>query len=240
MDRYSNGIEDKVHVLIVEDEAIIAMDINQCLLEFGYEVDEVATTTDEAIFYIEKYQPNIVLMDIKLKSSIDGTEIVELIQEKYNIPVIYLSSYTDDETIRRASLTKPYGYIVKPIDENRLNTSIVMALSRFEADQKNSSGEVLEINKNYSYNVKSKSLYFLGKKVELTKKESEFFIYMIANLDNVVTYEKIVKNLWYDDEVPVSTLRSLVRRVRFKLTEDLIENVSSVGYKISKKIKEDF
>jgi len=235
MDRYSNGIEEKNHVLIVEDEAIIAMDINQCLLEFGYVVDEVATTTDEAILYIQKYKPNIVLMDIKLKGSMDGTEIVELIQEKYRVPVIYLTSYTDEATINRASLTKPYGYIVKPVDENRLHTSIIMALSRFGAEQQNLNGEIIKLNENYSYNLKSKNLYFLGEKVKLTKKESEFFLYMIENLGKTVHYEKILKRLGYDDIAPIATLRSLVRRVRYKLVEDLIENISSTGYRITKK-----
>jgi DNA-binding response OmpR family regulator len=235
MDRYSNGLEEDIHVLIVEDETIIAMDINQCLLEFGYIVDEVASTTDEAILYVQKHLPNIVLMDIKLKGSKDGTEIVELIQEKYNIPVIYLTSYTDDETIKKASLTKPYGYVVKPIDENRLNTSIIMALSRFNAEQKSLHGEVVQITDNYTYNIKSKILCYEKEKVKLTKREGEFFSYMIENVGKAVNYEKIIKNVWYSDDVPVSTLRSLVRRVRYKLKEEVIENISSIGYRISKK-----
>lgn len=234
MDRYSNRLDEEVHVLIVEDEAIIAMDINQCLLEFGHIVDEVATTTDEAMLYVQKYKPNIVLMDIKLQGSIDGTEIVKSIQEKYNIPVIYLTSFTDDETIKKASLTNPYGYIVKPVNEDRLKASIIMALSRFQSEQENLKGEVIKINQSYSYNVKKASLFCLGQKVKLTKKEGEFFVYMIENLDKAVSYDKIIKTLWYNDEVPVSTLRSLVRRVRDKLSDDLIENVSSIGYKISK------
>ena len=115
-------------------------------------------------------------LDIKLKGSMDGTEIVELIQEKYKVPVIYLTSYTDDATINKASLTKPYGYIVKPVDENRLHASIIMALSRFGAEQQNKNGEIIKLNEYYSYNLKSKNLYFLGEKVKLTKKESKFFV----------------------------------------------------------------
>ncbi|HIP30769.1 MAG TPA: response regulator transcription factor [Sulfurospirillum arcachonense] len=73
-------------------------------------VDEVASTTTEALVYVEKYKPNIVLMDIKLNGSPDGTEVVEAIQQKYKVPVIYLISHSDEETLQRAQATKPYGY----------------------------------------------------------------------------------------------------------------------------------
>jgi DNA-binding response OmpR family regulator len=233
MDRHSNGLKDDIHVVIVEDETIIAMGIQQCLQEFGYIVDEVASTTEEAILYVEKYQPNIVLMDIKLKGSPDGTEVVEVIQQKYKVPVIYLTSHSDDETLQRAQATKPYGYIVKPIDENQLNISIKMVMSRIKDEQKKISGEVIKIGDSYTYNTKTKELYFLSQIVNLTKKESEFFSFMVFKLNNDVSYEEIIKNIWYSEDIPTATLRSLVRRVRHKLQEELIESISLTGYRIS-------
>ncbi len=225
-------MSENKHIIIVEDEAIIAMDIQHCLVDFGYVVDEVATTTDEAMFYIEKYLPNLVLMDIKLNDSADGTTIVDLIQTKFNIPVVYLTSFTDNETLKKAQSTKPYGYVVKPVDEKQLNSAILIALSRFEEEENSNNGEVIQLNSEYEYALKEKNLYHLNEKVNLTKKEGEFFFFMVSNRNKAVHYNKIIKELWDNDDVPTSTLRSLVRRVRDKLNDDLIENVSSEGYRI--------
>ncbi len=233
MDRHSNGLKDDIHVIIVEDETIIAMDIQQCLHEFGYKVDEVASTAEEAVFYVEKYQPDVVLMDIKLKGSPDGTEVVEIIQQMYKIPVIYLTSHSDDETLQRAQATKPYGYIVKPIDENQLNISIKMVIFRIEEERKKIKGELIKMGYGYTYNTKTNELYFLSEIVNLTKKEGEFFSFMVYKLNNDVSYEEIIKNIWYSEDIPTTTLRSLVRRVRNKLKEELIQSVSLTGYRIS-------
>ncbi len=233
MDRYSNGLKYNIHVIIVEDETIIAMDIQQGLERFGYIVDEVANTTEEAIFYVEKYKPNIVLMDIKLKGSSDGTEIVELIQKQHKIPVIYLTSHSDSETLQRAQATKPYGYIVKPLDENQLNITIRMAVSRFKEEQKEISGEIIELGENYTYNLKAKELFFLEEKVKFTEREGEIFAYMVANINSIVSYADILKNVWDSEDIPIPTLRSLVRRVRNKLTENLIDSIFLKGYIIS-------
>jgi DNA-binding response OmpR family regulator len=234
MDRHSNRIEKGIHVVIVEDEAIIAMDLQQCLQEFGYIVDEVVSTTEEAIFCVQKYQPDIVLMDIKLKGSSDGTEIVDEIQQKHRIPVIYLTSYSDDETLKRAKATKPYGYIVKPVDENQLNIAIMMVISRVKDEKKKLSGEIVSLGNSYTYDTEINELYYLVEKVNLTKKEGEFFSFMVGKLDSDVSYEEIIKNIWYSEDIPTSTLRSLVRRVRSKLSEDLIESISLTGYKVSR------
>ncbi len=233
MDKHSNRLEKDIHVVMVEDETIIAMDIQQCLEEFGYIVDEVASSTDEAIVYVEKYKPDIVLMDIKLNGGPDGIEVVDVIQQKYKVPVIYLTSYSDDSTLKRAELTKPYGYIIKPIDVNQLNIAIRMALSRYNEEQKEIGGETIKLSEQYTYNLKTKELYFLNEKVKLTEKEGEFFLYMVNNLNTIVPYSDIIKNVWYGEDISTSTLRSLVRRVRNKLHEELIQSIISKGYKIS-------
>lgn len=153
-------------------------------------------------------------MDIKLNGSPDGTEVVEAIQQKYKVPVIYLTSHSDEETLQRAQATKPYGYIVKPINESQLNISIKMVMSRVNDEQKKISGEVVKMGDSYTYNTKTKELYFLSQIVNLTKKEGEFFSFMVYKLNSDVSYEEIIKNIWYSENIPTATLRSLVRRVR--------------------------
>lgn len=223
-----------IHILLVEDETIIAMDIGRCLEEFGYIVDEVASSADEALLYVEKYKPNLVLMDICLEGEKDGTEVVDEIQQKYEIPVIYLSSYSDENTLTKAGKTKPYGYIVKPVDENQLNSTILIALSRFKEDMKKAHGKIIQLSPNYSYDLDKEELYHLGKVVEFTNREKKFISYMMEHLNRVIEYDKIILNVWGSEDIQTSTLRSLVRRVRDKLEDEIVENVSSKGYIIRK------
>jgi len=102
-------------------------------------------------------------MDIKLNGSPDGTEVVEAIQQKYKVPVIYLTSHSDEETLQRAQATKPYGYIVKPINESQLNISIKMVMSRVNDEQKKISGEVVKMGDSYTYILKQKNSIFYPK-----------------------------------------------------------------------------
>lgn len=118
----------KIRVLIVEDESIVAKDIQHRLESMGYDVFSIASTGKSAISRIEKNRADIVLMDIRLKSGMDGVEAAEQIHNRFNIPVVYLTAYADDLTLERAKVTEPYGYIIKPVEDTELKSSIELAL----------------------------------------------------------------------------------------------------------------
>ncbi len=123
----------KVEVLVVEDESIVAKDIQQSLEKLGYKVLGNAPTGENAITLAYEKKPDIVLMDIMLKGEYTGIEAAEKIKTGLNIPVIYLTAYADDATLEKAKVTEPYGYIIKPFKEVDLHTSIEMAL--YKADR---------------------------------------------------------------------------------------------------------
>jgi DNA-binding response OmpR family regulator len=123
-------------VLVVEDEILIAQDIQRTLIGFGYEVPFVAVTGSEAIHAAEARVPDIVLVDITLDGPLDGVQTGVKLQEKHRVPVVYLASHTDDALLERARDTGPYGYIVKPFTDRELRTSIEVALTRHEWDTK--------------------------------------------------------------------------------------------------------
>jgi two-component system, sensor histidine kinase and response regulator len=114
-------------VLIVEDERIIANDIKTTLNHWGHDTLSIVSTAEDALQSIAIKRPDIVLMDIKLKGKIDGIETGKRIKEQFNIPVIYLTAHADDAMIKRAKLTQPFGYIVKPFEEKSLHAAIEMA-----------------------------------------------------------------------------------------------------------------
>ncbi|MBN2442268.1 MAG: response regulator [Spirochaetales bacterium] len=118
----------KIKIMVVEDTYIVAKDIQDSLQELNYVVDHITDSGTEAINLAEKYNPDIILMDIKLKGAMDGIEAATIIKDQYNIPVIYLTAYADEYTLQRAKRTEPSGYIIKPYKREEIHSAIEMAL----------------------------------------------------------------------------------------------------------------
>jgi len=123
-------------ILIVEDEAIVAEDIRNSLQNLGYTISAVVSSGEEAITKIEEDMPDLVLMDTVLKGDMDGIEAAGQIHSRFNIPVVYLTAFTDKKTIERAKLTEPFGYIVKPFDDKELHTAVEMAIYKHKIESK--------------------------------------------------------------------------------------------------------
>jgi PAS domain S-box-containing protein len=125
-------MEESIHnnttnIFIVEDEKIVALDIAASLKSLGYNVTGMASSGMEAIDKIKKKIPDLILMDIRLKGDMDGITTAEAIHEDYDIPVIYLTAYADENTLERAKHTQPYGYLLKPYEKRVLHSTIEMA-----------------------------------------------------------------------------------------------------------------
>jgi two-component system NtrC family sensor kinase len=118
----------KKNILIIEDEAIIAMDIRKKLENNDYNVTGVAFSGEEAIRLARKHATDLVLTDIVLKGDMDGIEVANFMRSHWNIPVIFLTAHSDEKTIQRAKSTGPFGFLKKPVDDRELRASIEMAL----------------------------------------------------------------------------------------------------------------
>jgi diguanylate cyclase (GGDEF)-like protein len=121
-------------VLVVEDDAIVAKDIQQTLVELGYQVVAVVRTGRAALRAVGHSQPNLVLSDIRLRGDLDGIELASTIRERYGTPVVFLSSYSDDATLSRIGAAGSYGYLMKPFRNAELRASLELALRRRELD----------------------------------------------------------------------------------------------------------
>ena len=122
-------------ILVVEDEHIVAMGIKKMVKSLGYTVTGVASSGEDAISKAESTFPDVVLMDIMLKGDMDGVEAAGEIRERFDIPVVYLTAYSDNKILERAKKTEPFGYIVKPFDEKDLHSSIEIALHRHRTEK---------------------------------------------------------------------------------------------------------
>ncbi len=125
----------QIRVLVVEDEPLIAEDIRETLDNIDFQVSGVAYSCDDAIKELEQNTPDVVLLDVNLGSEKDGIQIAEIINKRFGIPFIYLTSYADRATIDRAKHTRPMGYVVKPFDERDLFTTLEIALFNFYQKQ---------------------------------------------------------------------------------------------------------
>ncbi|HQO39278.1 MAG TPA: response regulator, partial [Spirochaetota bacterium] len=129
-------------ILIVEDQLIIGLDLRLMLESLGYQITGIVGSGEECIEAVRREKPDLVLMDIMLSGEIDGIFTAELINREFDVPIIYLTAHSDENSLVRANLTEPYGYIVKPIDEKYLYSAIEIALHRFKLDRELKKSEI--------------------------------------------------------------------------------------------------
>lgn len=117
-------------LLIVEDEPIVALDLQQELEELGCDVTGLAESADAAMMSVEDNRPDLALMDIRIEGSMDGIQTARLLRHAYQLPVVFLTSYSDKEILDRAAREMPYGYLTKPFKGRALQATLSMALHR--------------------------------------------------------------------------------------------------------------
>lgn len=122
-------------LLIVEDQAIIAGDLEDKLVRGGYQICGIATTAEEALDLARRHRPALALMDIRLQGAMDGIQTADIMRRELDIPVIFLSAHSDELTLQRAKAVNPYGFLVKPFDERELRLNIAMAIRRHEDER---------------------------------------------------------------------------------------------------------
>lgn len=174
----------KTNILIVEDESIVAKDIQHSLKKLGYTVSGICSTGEDAIKTAEEVKPDLVLMDIMLKGDMNGIDAATEIREKLNVPIIYLTAYADEATLSKAKVSEPYGYIIKPFKEIDLHTSIEMAIYKHEKET--------DIKKERDFlfsiveNKETKDILFVKSNSRLVKVKTNDIYYIEALKDYVV------------------------------------------------------
>jgi len=168
-------------ILIVEDEAIIAQNIKSSLEIIGYQVVGHAMNGDKALDLFAHNEADLILLDISIKGSLSGIDLAKVIRKKYNIPFIYITSYSDKVTLDLVKETNPYGYIVKPFNDNDLKVNIELALHKHKQEQsfQTFSKESIEKRLNLSLTDREFSL-LIAFKNGLTYKEALSFAYHVC------------------------------------------------------------
>jgi CheY-like chemotaxis protein len=125
----------KAQILIVEDDWIVAEDIQTSLKKLGFSVSAIVPSGEEALKKAKEDNPDLVLMDIMLEGEMNGTEAAEQMRALFNIPVVYLTAYADEDMVERAKVTEPFGYVIKPFEDRELKTAIEIALYKHKMEK---------------------------------------------------------------------------------------------------------
>ena len=217
------------NILIVEDERIVAMEIESYLIKLGYTIVGICSTADEAYDRAISSEVDLILMDIYLIDS-SGIEATARIKEiKPDIPVIFLTAHMDEETIEQAIAVDPVSYLIKPFNRNELLVAIKIALKRSVFQKEIRVGEMV-LDREFSYDNEPFQLICCGEIISLSKKERMLLNLFLENKNRLVSNLMMEYELWPDQESNASRRRTLISRLRAKLKHKFIETSSSEGY----------
>jgi len=227
-------------VLIIEDEIIIGMEIRDIVKKLGYEVIGLAKNYSKSLELSRKTFPDIILSDINLKKSKSGIEAVTEICRIKQVPIIYLTAYSDEKTIKEASLTNPTNYILKPFKPEDIEVALKLAVCKMdhmsikeyvdELVKKNSNLKKLGLG--YIYDTLNGNLYYKNIPVRLGNKEKKLLDLLVNANGNIVPFRLIESEIWNDEIVSDNIIRVLLYRLRTKLEHKLIETIPSFGCRL--------
>ena len=226
-------INKNIKILVVEDEVVVAMEIKKVLVNSGFIVTDIVTNYDSALHSFKACKPNIIFMDINLDNSKNGIDIALEIQKHEDIPIIYLTAYSDDNTIYKAMQTNPVNYIVKPFKREDITSSIAQALYRIQNTSKVILNDDLKyIGEDYYFDMEDSKLYYQESHIRLSTNERKLLRLLVEADGKEISYSLIAEYLWNGRKASDSGFRSLVYRLRGKLNFRLIETIPAYGYRL--------
>ena len=222
----------KKQVLIVEDESIVALEISSYVKSLGYEVVGTTSNADDAVRLALAKKPDVILMDVRLKGDEDGISAANRIMDKENISIIYITAFSDDESIERAVETNPAAYLTKPFNRKELAAALKIAIKRSELQGEYTLVGDLKINDEFSFDFESRQLICCGEYIHLTRKEQDLLSLLLEAKKRIVDIYTIENRLWPEKIPNENTRRGLILRLRSKLKHQFIETVSGQGYRL--------
>jgi len=219
----------KADILIVEDESIVAMEIEEYLTDRGHRVIDICSSADEAYTMAVDNDIDLILMDIALieSSGIDASRRIREVKE--DIPIIFLTAFMDEEMIDRAIEINPVAYITKPFNFQELMIAIKIALKQNNKSY-NISQDTVKIDNEFSFNLIRSELIFCGEAIRLTKKEKTLLQLFLDKSNQIISNELIEYTVWGDTIVNDNARRILISRLRAKLKHKFIQAFSLEGY----------
>ena len=217
---------NKLKVLILEDNSIIALHISELLKSNGCEIIGISRSGEHAIKLASKTHVDLLIADINIDGALDGTQTAKNIQDTYKSNVIFLTAYKDDKTLQRASLVNFIGYLLKPFREDELIALIKMIKAKLKPKEK------IQLSDQYTYCLSNKEIYFSNEKVDLTTNEKVLLNLLISANNSIVHYETIDETIWYNEPKTTGNRRQLIHRLKHKLPDLEFVVEKNIGLKL--------
>lgn len=228
------------NVVVVEDEMMAQLLLKNILANLGIEEIETFTNGEDTLEWLRLAKCDLLLADINLKGAMDGIQMAQKILEKHDIPIIFITAYSDKETLEDALSISPFGYIVKPFSPSDIELQIRIGYQKFlqykskiDTDRViEDSRKMIKINDIFMFSLANNTLYKEGKPVTFSHKQNELVSVLCRNLNSIVVYSELEYILWGEEHHAPSALRTLVYAVRNLLPELQIISHSKAGYSI--------
>lgn len=223
----------KVKILVVEDETLIAMDIKNTIEKLGHEVTATVSNCLNAVNSVKNNKPDLLFMDINLgKNKKDGIETVIEIHKIANIPVVYITAFSDDVTINRAVETYPLSYLSKPYKREDIKSILILSIYKLKQKEFVNKNGFVHLGNDYYYDQKNERLYYKEELIQIGPQEKMLLSLLIEARGNIISSETILYNVWEGNEISESSVRTLVYRLRSKLNHQIIETIPYHGFRL--------
>jgi len=230
-------------IMIVEDEVITQRYLKNILGQYDIATVECYDNAKDALENIRQNSYEMILMDINIKGSMDGIQLAREILRTKNIPIVFITAHNDTETFQEVLELSPYGFIAKPFSSSDVEVAIQLAYKRYITYKENNVNKKVEVEKKteidiseeYIYSFVDNKLYHSGELIKLNTKQNKLLEVLSKNLNHVVSYDTLVDEIWGDNEISGSALRTLVYQIRKQLPDLPIISHSKLGYSLTKK-----
>jgi len=211
-------------ILIIEDEPLIALQLKTFLSRKKFDVVGCCDGFSEAHDLFTAHRPEIIISDIRLKDDESGIDIINKLRKSGNFEVLFLTSFSDQNTLKKAFAAKPFYYITKPFKEIDLYTAVMLCTSKLQESY---------VHNDWHYDPATRTLKCRNEVVGLTRQEQELFHLCFRNLGRFVSLEVVENALWSDKYVSDSTRRGLIHRLGKKLSRDIFSYSSAYGCRLT-------
>lgn len=222
-------------VMIVEDEIITARYIAGQVTKIGIRVTGIYNSADTVMAALADDAPELVLMDVNIKGNRDGFELSELIWQHKKVPVIYITAYCDNQTLQQAFKPLSYGYVVKPFSPIDLEEVLKRAYGQYARQTKieeRPNDTMLKLSPVHSFETDSARLYRNDEEVALSHNQRLLLSILVKNLNNVLSNVTLEYAIWKDEDISLSTMRTLIYSLRKVAPELQIKTHSKSGYSL--------
>ncbi len=231
-------INKDFNVLVVEDEPILALAMEVKLKKLGLNISALASNASFAITHAQNNYPDLAIIDINLNEDKTGIDVANYLWRSLNIPIIFLTSYHNDNIVKKAMDCEPYAYLIKPCRDVELKVAIATVMNKhqyFFKDKKTileKKTKYIFIKENIKFDLVSNELFIDKDLVKLTKNEKKLFSFLCQSPGRILSFDSIYRYIWREDAYDLAKLRSMIYRLKNKIGFNPFESFYEEGYRL--------